>query len=142
MMSKPKVDAAALVRAARRAARDAYAPYSRYRVGAAALTAGGKIFTGCNVENASYGLTVCAERVALFTAVAAGHHQFQAIAIVGGGAGKPAWPCGACRQVLAEFCDDSLPVYVAPLAAGSTARRKRLGTLLPEAFRFKQGQAV
>jgi cytidine deaminase len=137
-MSKPKIDAAALVKAARNAAHNAYAPYSRYRVGAAVLTADGQTFTGCNVENASYGLTVCAERVALFTAVAAGKRQVQAIAIAGGSAGQPAWPCGACRQTLAEFCGDNLPVYVAPLAANSPSRMKRLGALLPEAFRFKR----
>ena len=93
---------ARLARAAARARRRAYAPYSRFPVGAAALTADGMIYTGCNVENASYGLTLCAERVAIHTAVADGHRRVMAIAVAGP-AGGTLMPCGACRQVMAEF---------------------------------------
>ncbi len=90
-----------LVRAARRARRRAYAPYSGFKVGAAVLTRSGAIVTGCNVENASYGLSVCAERAAVQRAVAEGHRGMKAIAVVAGSSG--ATPCGACRQVMREF---------------------------------------
>ena len=112
-----------LVTAARAAAARAYAPYSKYRVGAALLAADGTVFTGCNVENASYGLTNCAERTALFKAVSEGRRRFRALAIVGGTARAPALPCGACRQALAEFCKADMPVAVAPLRAGAPVVR-------------------
>ncbi|MBQ8591188.1 MAG: cytidine deaminase [Lachnospiraceae bacterium] len=85
----------------------AYAPYSSYKVGAALLSKDDKIFTGCNVENASYGATNCAERTAIFKAVSEGSTQFVAIAIVGGKAGEVSYaaPCGICRQVMMEFCN-------------------------------------
>lgn len=90
-------------------ARDfAYAPYSQFRVGAALLAKNGKVYTGCNIENASYSPTVCAERTAFFKAVSEGVRDFEAIAIVGGKGGEIApfcAPCGVCRQVMAEFCD-------------------------------------
>lgn len=89
-----------LIALAAEARRKAYAPYSQYAVGAALLTASGKVYTGCNVENASYGLSVCAERTAAFQAVCDGEREFTAIAVVTENAGTP---CGACRQVLAEF---------------------------------------
>ena len=89
-----------LIALAAEARRKAYAPYSQYAVGAAVLTASGKVYTGCNVENASYGLSVCAERTAAFGAVCDGEREFTAIAVVTENAGTP---CGACRQVLAEF---------------------------------------
>ncbi len=92
----------ALIAAARRARRNAYAPYSKFRVGAAVLTADGQVFTGANVENASYGLSHCAERVAMHQAVAAGHREIRTVAVVTGGR-QAAMPCGACRQVMAEF---------------------------------------
>ena len=91
----------ALVRAARAARRRAYAPYSRFAVGAAVLTADGLVIAGCNVENASFGLSVCAERVAVQNAVARGHRRLVAVAVSTGSA--QAMPCGACRQVLLEF---------------------------------------
>lgn len=90
-----------MVRAARAARRRAYSPYSRYAVGASVLTASGAVISGCNVENASYGLSLCAERVAIHRAVAEGHRQMRAVAVV---TGSPcAMPCGACRQVMHEF---------------------------------------
>ena len=89
----------------------AYAPYSQYQVGAALLTETGKIFTGCNVENSSYGLTICAERGAIAAAVAGGHTKFRAIAIASANRGSP---CGACRQVLAEFGLDLIVIMCEP----------------------------
>ena len=100
------------------AARDgAYAPYSNFKVGAALLLADGSIVRGCNIENASFGATNCAERTAIFKAVSEGHRDFKAIAIVGGKADEPlsdyAYPCGICRQVMCEFCPDDFPIIVA-----------------------------
>ena len=94
-----------LIAAAKDAMEKAYAPYSRFQVGAALLTASGRIFTGCNVENASYGATICAERTAVVKAISAGEGEFLAIAIASNG-GKTTPPCGICRQVLAEFSED------------------------------------
>ncbi len=90
-----------LLEAARRAATHAYAPYSNFPVGAAVLTTTGEIFTGCNVENAAYGSTLCAERGAVMAMVAAGFREIDTVAV--SGPSGPCWPCGACRQVLAEF---------------------------------------
>ncbi|MBI3273201.1 MAG: cytidine deaminase [Planctomycetes bacterium] len=115
----------------------AYAPYSHYSVGAALLTRGGKVFTGCNVENASYGLGTCAERVALATAVAAGEREFEWIAVAVGGADK-ARPCGACRQVLSEFAPELR------LVLGNGRGRSmvtRLSRLLPMAFSLREPPA-
>ncbi len=125
----------ALLAAARKAAVAAYAPYSNFRVGAAVL-ADGRVFTGCNVENASYGLTMCAERNAIFAAVATGARRIEAIALAcvdaaAGAAPGSLMPCGACRQVMAEFADGALPVTIA--GAGTVA----LDTLLPNAFRLR-----
>ncbi len=139
-MAPVKPDAAAkrtLVAAARAAAGNAHAPYSAFRVGAALLAADGRVFTGCNVENASYGLTLCAERVALAKAVSEGVRAFRALAIAGGTAASPAAPCGACRQVLAEFCPPAMPVWYAGLADGPT-RATSLGRLLPRAFAMRR----
>lgn len=126
---KPPSDAR-LLSAARAAARRAWAPYSKFRVGAALLCGDGSVVTGCNVENTSYGLAMCAERVAVGRAVAEGKRRFVAIAVVAlGRRGKNVRPCGACRQVLAEFglgmrviCEDG--AYV-------------LAELLPEDFRLE-----
>jgi len=107
----------ALVRAARLARRRAVAPYSHFKVGAALSIAGGAFVTGCNIENASYGLTLCAERVALFKAVSEGLRGFGAIAVVSG-AKQLTPPCGACRQVLWEFCGD-IQVHLENLAGES-----------------------
>jgi cytidine deaminase len=117
-----------LIAAAHQARQKAYAPYSGFSVGAALWTGSGRVFTGCNVENASYGLTVCAEQVAVTKAISEGEYDFEAIAVVSPGG---ATPCGACRQVLAEFNAD-LRVIVADLEGNS--HEFRLSELLPEAF--------
>lgn len=92
----------------------AYTPYSKFKVGAAVLTKNNMVFQGCNIENASYGLTNCAERTAIFKAVSEGENEFEAIAIVGETDG-PISPCGACRQVIAEFCDENTKIILANL---------------------------
>ena len=122
-----------LVAAARAARERAYAPYSGYRVGAALLTEDGAVVTGANVENASYGLGICAERAAVAAAVAAGHRRFAAIAVAVSGA-DPARPCGACRQVLHEFpAGPDLEVFCAG-EHGEQLLVTTLGELLPQAF--------
>lgn len=128
----PEAIAALLKDAAVVAAR-AHCPYSHYHVGAALLDAHGNVFLGCNVENASFGLTNCAERTALFRAVADGQREFTAIAIVAEGPAIP-FPCGACRQVLTEFCRPELPVYIAVRDHLDVYRHLTLGELLPHGF--------
>jgi homotetrameric cytidine deaminase len=128
-------DAASLLRAAADAAARAHCPYSGFRVGAAVLSADGRVYAACNVENASYGLTICAERAAVFRAVAEGARSFKAVAVVAD-AGMIPWPCGACCQVLAEFCADDVPVYAARLSDLDAPLSARLGDLLPRAFRL------
>jgi len=124
------VSDAELVAKALKARTNAYAPYSRFPVGAALLTAGGRVFTGSNVENASFGLTVCAERVAVFAAVAAGEREFRALAVAAGGDGY-CRPCGACLQVLHEFA----PALRLLLADGrGRFEEKTVAELLPGAF--------
>lgn len=113
----------------------AYVPYSEYAVGAALLTAGGEIVTGCNVENATYGATCCAERTAVFSAVAAGHRAFRAIAVATHGA-DAGTPCGICRQVLAEFSTDGALEILCFTPEGAEARYT-LAELLPHAFALK-----
>ena len=121
-----------LVEAAEQAQSRAYAPYSKFKVGAALRGASGRIYSGCNVENASYGATVCAERSAIAQMIAAGEQRFTAVAVYTD-ADEPAMPCGICRQALVEFADGEIPV----VAAGpSSQRRSTLAELLPEAFRF------
>jgi cytidine deaminase len=119
-----------LIAAAKAAQRNAHAPYSKFRVGAALLTKSGKVYTGVNVENASYGLTNCAERVAVGKAVSEGHRQFQAIAVVAPSSALS--PCGACRQVLAEFGADAIIICCTDDDAHE--RRFGLAELLPAAF--------
>lgn len=128
------IDDKQLLKAARGVRAFAYAPYSRFTVGAAVLTDDGRLFSGCNVENASYGLTICAERNAVCAAVAAGAGKITRLALVLSGGGTP---CGACRQVLAEFSDD-LWVLLAD-ADSDRVRETSLNQLFPEAFRPDHG---
>ena len=120
----------ALIAAASDARRRAYAPYSNYQVGAALLTSTGDVFVGCNVENGSFGLTICAERVAFSTAVAAGQREFEALAIA---TPDGRFPCGACRQFAAEFCDDLLILLIRADRHAQVAE-VRLRELLPGKF--------
>lgn len=128
------LDRDALVEAARAAAQHAYVPYSNFRVGAALLCRDGTVVAGCNVENASYGLSNCAERTALFTATAAGHRDLLALAVscIDGDAEHPStlMPCGACRQVMVELLPADAPVVIDGVGTTSVA------ALLPEAFRL------
>ncbi|MCI1985510.1 MAG: cytidine deaminase [Lactobacillus sp.] len=121
----------ALIAAAQTARQQAYAPYSHFAVGAAVQAADGRIFTGCNIENASYGLSMCAERNAVFAAVAAGARDVVAVAVIGATNG-PISPCGACRQVLSEFAAPTTPVYLTNLRGDTT--QTTVGALLPGAF--------
>ncbi len=114
-------------------AKESYSPYSKFRVGAALLAQNGTIYCGTNVENASYGLTICAERSAIFGAVSKGCRNFRAIAIVADGDLLP-YPCGACRQVLAEFCDGNFDVVVASINDIANYRYFKLDDLLPHRF--------
>jgi cytidine deaminase len=109
----------------------AHAPYSKFEVGAAILASSGEIFVGCNIENASYGLTNCAERTAIFAAVAAGQRSLLALAIASPGAVPP---CGACRQVLAEFCEDLPIILIDATGQESLQRKTTLAKLLPDRF--------
>jgi cytidine deaminase len=119
-----------LIAAARAARENAHAPYSNFRVGAAVRAKSGRVFTGCNVENASYGLTCCAERVAIFKAISEGERGFDAIAVVTDTETLTP-PCGACRQIIWEFCGD-VEVVMANLKG--KVERERAGKLLPRPF--------
>ena len=121
-----------LVRAALDVQQRAYARYSQFNVGAALLAASGDVFTGCNVENASYGLTICAERSAVFAAVAAGQQRFELLAIAARGGASP---CGACRQVLMEFAPD-LQIMLIDSDDPARINEVTLRDLLPGAFKF------
>jgi cytidine deaminase len=127
-------DLEALLAAARDAAQRAYVPYSSFRVGAAVLTADGTVVHGCNVENASYGLTICAERTALFAAVAGGHRDLVALAVtcLDGDVTQPAtlMPCGACRQVMIELLPAHAPIVIDGVGVATPDE------LLPNAFRL------
>ena len=114
---------------------NAYSPYSGYKVGAALLCDNGKVFTGCNVENSSYGATVCAERTAIFNAVSDGERDFSMLAVAGGKANELSdkfLPCGICRQVMAEFCKPEFIVLV--VTSENTYKEFSLSELLPNAF--------
>jgi cytidine deaminase len=118
-----------LEEAARKVRERAYAPYSNFQVGAALESTSGKVFTGCNVENISFGLTICAERNAVFAAVAAGVRSFRRIVIVADSQ-EPVTPCGACRQVLSEFADN---MEVVSINLRGRKHRAKLSELLPRA---------
>lgn len=124
-----------LAAAAKQAMMNAYAPYSEFCVGAALLCADGSVYTGCNIENAGYSATNCAERTAFFKAISDGKKAFTAIAVCGGKNGKLTdalvSPCGICRQVMREFCDDDFEIY---LVTESTVKTMTLGELLPVSF--------
>ena len=121
-----------LIEEARKGRENASAPFSKYKVGAALLTADGKVYRGCNVENCTYALTVCAERVALLSAIAAGDRKFTAIAVVTQSE-EPASPCGPCRQLLWEYCGD-IDVTIANL--DGKQETMKLSELLPRPFSF------
>ncbi len=125
-----------LIREALKAREFSCAPYSNYRVGAALLTGSGEIFTGCNIENAAFTPTVCAERTAFFKAVSEGRREFLAIAVTGSPAGEMtqmSWPCGVCRQVMMEFCDPETFLVIVAVSE-ENYRVRRLKELLPEGF--------
>ena len=122
---------------AQKARNYSYSPYSHYRVGAALITKSGKVYRGCNIENAGYSATNCAERTAIFKAISEGEHDFEAIAIIGGREGETApfcAPCGVCRQVISEFCGKSFKIIL-----GNEEKQEvyTLDTLLPYAFTDK-----
>ena len=123
------MDSDALVEAAKSAADASYSPYSHFRVGAALLCRGGIVFTGTNIENRSFGLTICAERSAIFAAISAGNRKFEAIAIYSPDSKEPLPPCGACRQVLSEFVPPDFPIYFA--GSNGTVTNVVMKDLLP-----------
>ncbi|MBI5622793.1 MAG: cytidine deaminase [Elusimicrobia bacterium] len=130
---KPNKVVARLIEAALSARKNAYCPYSKYRVGASVLTSSGRIFAGCNVENASYGLSMCAERSAVFAAVSRNQTQFAAVCIVG----SSAKPCGACRQVMLEFSTKDTLLYLVNVSGDSrrhTVTKTKVYSMLPSPF--------
>jgi cytidine deaminase len=136
MAAKPVPDGVRkkLVRAAEKAMKNAHAPYSKFRVGAAILTAKGDVFSGCNVENASYGMTNCAERTAIFSAVAASGPKLEIRAVaVANDHGVACSPCGACRQVIYEFGPDAMIFF----QGASGPKQAHITELLPEGFRLR-----
>lgn len=110
---------------------NAYVPYSKFKVGAALLTTDGKVYKGCNIENSGYSMTNCAERTAMFKAVSEGERKFEAMAIVADTEG-PCSPCGACRQVISEFCEPNMPVYLTNMKGD--VKETTVAELLPGAF--------
>lgn len=125
------MDREKLIEEAKTARKTAYVPYSKFPVGAALLTEDGQVFHGCNIENSSYSMTNCAERTAFFKAVSEGVKSFKALAVVGDTEG-PVSPCGACRQVIAEFCKRDMPVYLTNLKGD--VQMTTVEELLPGAF--------
>lgn len=128
-----------LLEKAKEAMETAYAPYSNFKVGAALEAEDGSLYTGCNIENSSYGVCNCAERTALFKAISEGQRHFRRMAIVGGKNGILSdfcYPCGVCRQALSEFVDPSFPILLQN--GEGSIRSSTLGELLPEAFALSQ----
>lgn len=123
-----------LAHSAREAVEMAYCPYSGYKVGAAVLTESGKIYSGCNIENSSYGASNCAERTALFKAVSEGHRKITAIAVFTEEGNDPPFPCGICRQVLSEFCTPETKIII--YDGERSVFNSDLGELLPYSFKF------
>lgn len=124
-----------LIALALEARKNSYSPYSQYKVGAALLTKSGRVYTGCNIENAAFGPTVCAERVAIFKAVSEGEKEFVKIAVAGGRGEYPdsyAYPCGVCRQVMGEFCRPDFEIVTAISTENFVSRT--LSEMLPESF--------
>lgn len=130
-----KIDEKTLVEYAKIAMKKSYSPYSEFSVGVALLTSDGKVYSGCNIENASFTPTVCAERTAFFNAVSNGEKNFSAIAVVGGKKGEITEycpPCGVCRQVMREFCADDFEII---LFDGKSVKKFRLEDILPFSFK-------
>lgn len=117
------------------ARKNSYSPYSNFKVGAALLTKTGKIYKGCNIENAAYSPSCCAERSAFFKAVSEGERNFDSIAIVGGDLNEFCLPCGVCRQVISEFCDNDFKIYV---SNGKETKMYTLGEILPYSFKLEK----
>ena len=142
MEQNDRINVKEIIRASLEARNNAYAPYSGYTVGAALVTSDGKIYQGCNVENASYGATNCAERTAFFKAVSEGERAFMAIAISGGKRGEEpvdyAYPCGICRQVMVEFAGADFKIFV--VKNENEYKEYRLEELLPHGFGAEQLQ--
>ena len=137
-MTESKTNYRSLALAAIEAMKKSYSPYSNFTVGAALLTKDGKVYTGANIENASYTPTICAERTAIFTAVHNGEREFEAIAIVGGHKGEikgVTAPCGVCRQVMSEFCSPDFKVILVTSNEGDH-EETTLGELLPYMFKL------
>ena len=120
-----------LIETAKRIRENAYTPYSSFKVGAALRTTAGKIYTGCNIENAAYPVTCCAERVAIFSAIAAGERDFLDMAIIAD-TNRPVSPCGSCRQVMSEFFDESMHIYLSNLEQNT--KTVKMKDLLPFSF--------
>ena len=135
-MSNGPITAEALIEMALEARNNAYAPYSKYKVGCALTTKDGSVFTGANVENASYGLCACAERNAIAAAVCAGHRELRTVAVVTQSS-PPAAPCGMCRQTINEFVSDPSAVTIVLVNPEGERRDLNFGTLFPHGFRGK-----
>lgn len=123
-----------LIEQATLARKQAYAPYSKFKVGAVVKTKSGTIYTGCNIENSSYSLTCCAERVAIFKAIAHGERDFESMVVIGD-TDEPISPCGACRQVMSEFFNDEVAIYLVNLKGD--LKETSISQLLPTSFSLK-----